>query len=158
MLRSFLFLDENICCGYSLEAPRRGASNEYHNICFRQEIRKILCGYPLLSVAMINLSRVTTLTTEFSSFCVDDNAIWRNCVIHRKVDQPTDIKVNFRNLLHHRLESVRGRLKKMITTLELLGIFWLILSLREYKQTDITIIYFAKSSDTVPHYRLLSWG
>ena len=25
----FLFLDENICCGYSLEAPRRGASNEY---------------------------------------------------------------------------------------------------------------------------------
>ena len=25
----FLFLDENICCGYSLEAPHRGASNEY---------------------------------------------------------------------------------------------------------------------------------
>ena len=38
----FLFLDENICCGYSLEAPRRGASNEYHNIWFCREIRKIL--------------------------------------------------------------------------------------------------------------------
>ena len=25
----FLFLHENICCGYSLEAPQRGASNEY---------------------------------------------------------------------------------------------------------------------------------
>ena len=25
-----------------------------HNICFRQEIRKILCGYPFLSVAMKN--------------------------------------------------------------------------------------------------------
>ena len=25
----FLFLHENICCGYSLEAPYRGASNEY---------------------------------------------------------------------------------------------------------------------------------
>ena len=25
----FLFLDENICYGYSLEAPRRGASNEH---------------------------------------------------------------------------------------------------------------------------------
>ena len=25
----FLFLHENICCGYSLEAPRLGASNEY---------------------------------------------------------------------------------------------------------------------------------
>ena len=24
-----LFLSENICCGYSLEAPHRGASNEY---------------------------------------------------------------------------------------------------------------------------------
>ena len=23
-----------------------------HNICFRREIRKVLCGYPLLSVAM----------------------------------------------------------------------------------------------------------
>ena len=25
-----------------------------HNICFRGEIRKILCGYPFLSVAMFN--------------------------------------------------------------------------------------------------------
>ena len=24
-----------------------------HNICFRPEIRKILCGYPLLSVAIV---------------------------------------------------------------------------------------------------------
>ena len=29
MLISFLFLNKNICCGYSLEAPWRGASNEY---------------------------------------------------------------------------------------------------------------------------------
>ena len=27
-----------------------------HNICFRGEIRKILCGYPLLTVAMTGLS------------------------------------------------------------------------------------------------------
>ena len=25
----FSFLNDNICFGYSLEAPRRGASNEY---------------------------------------------------------------------------------------------------------------------------------
>ena len=25
-----------------------------HNICFRREIRKILCGYSLLSVAMLS--------------------------------------------------------------------------------------------------------
>ena len=45
----FLFLQENICCGYSLEVPRRGTSNEYHNICFHGEIRKILTRYPFLS-------------------------------------------------------------------------------------------------------------
>ena len=55
MLISFLFLNENICCGYSLEAPQRGASNAYHNICFRGEIWKILYGYLLLSVAMPGL-------------------------------------------------------------------------------------------------------
>ena len=28
---------ENVCCGYSLEAPHRGASNEYHNIFFVEQ-------------------------------------------------------------------------------------------------------------------------
>ena len=45
---------------YSLEAPLRDASNEYHNICFRREIRKILCGYPLLSVAMYTVPLIHT--------------------------------------------------------------------------------------------------
>ena len=41
----FLFLHENICCGYSLEAPHWGASNEYpQHIYFLGEIRKLLCG------------------------------------------------------------------------------------------------------------------
>ena len=52
VLTFFLFLHENICCGYSLEAPHRGISNEYHNICFRGEIRKIFTGYPPLSRPM----------------------------------------------------------------------------------------------------------
>ena len=34
----FLFLHENICCGYSLEVLLCGA--EYHNICLHGEIRK----------------------------------------------------------------------------------------------------------------------
>ena len=43
----FLFLHENICCGYSLEAPRGGASNEYPQHMFSWRIRKkILPGYP----------------------------------------------------------------------------------------------------------------
>ena len=50
----FQISTQNIDCGYSLEPPRRGGSNEYtqsmfeavltrtHNLCFRAEIRKIM--------------------------------------------------------------------------------------------------------------------
>ena len=38
----FLFLLKNIDCGYSLEPPHRGGSNEYHNICFEQKYEKII--------------------------------------------------------------------------------------------------------------------
>ena len=33
---------QNIDCGYSLEPPRRGGSNEYHSLCVWAEIRKIM--------------------------------------------------------------------------------------------------------------------
>ena len=33
---------QNIDCGYSLEPPRRGGSNEYHNLCLGAEIREIM--------------------------------------------------------------------------------------------------------------------
>ena len=35
-----LFLFQNIDCGYSLEPPRRGGSNENHNLCFEQKKKK----------------------------------------------------------------------------------------------------------------------
>ena len=34
---------QNIDCGYSLEPPRRGGSNEYQQSMFWAEIRKIMC-------------------------------------------------------------------------------------------------------------------
>ena len=37
----FSFLYENIYCGYSLEAPQRGALSECHSIRFCEEIREI---------------------------------------------------------------------------------------------------------------------
>ena len=37
-----------------------------HNICFRREIRKILCGYPLLSVAMVEVLIPNPLTGVMS--------------------------------------------------------------------------------------------
>ena len=33
---------QNIDCGYSLEPPRRGGSNEYQQSMFRAKIRKII--------------------------------------------------------------------------------------------------------------------
>ena len=37
----FLIFARNIDCGYMLEPPWRGASNDYHNLCFGAKIRKI---------------------------------------------------------------------------------------------------------------------
>ena len=36
----FPFSAQNIDCGYSLEPPRRGGSNEYHSLCFEQKYEK----------------------------------------------------------------------------------------------------------------------
>ena len=38
----FIFLLKNIDCGYSLEPPRRGGSNEYPQSMFWAEIRKTM--------------------------------------------------------------------------------------------------------------------
>ena len=69
MLGSFLFLNGNICCGYALETPPR-------------EIRKILCGYPLLSVAMImvncTLSESTKITLGIGVNSVDLDQMKQN--------------------------------------------------------------------------------
>ena len=35
-----IFLLKNINCGYSLEPPQKGGSNEYQQLCFWAEIRK----------------------------------------------------------------------------------------------------------------------
>ena len=37
---SYFSIKNNICCGYSLEAPRRGASNEYPQHMFYGELEK----------------------------------------------------------------------------------------------------------------------
>ena len=36
-LRYFHISAQNIDCGYSLEPPHRGGSNEYHNLCFEKK-------------------------------------------------------------------------------------------------------------------------
>ena len=49
----FLFLNKQHMLWYSLEAPQEALLMSTHTICFRGEIRKILCGYLLLAGAMI---------------------------------------------------------------------------------------------------------
>ena len=48
MLVSFLFLNKNICCGYSLEAPRWAASNEYPQHMFLSRNKKNIMWIPFL--------------------------------------------------------------------------------------------------------------
>ena len=48
MLISFLFLNKNICCGYSLEGPQWGASNEYPQHMFSLRIKKNIMWIPSL--------------------------------------------------------------------------------------------------------------
>ena len=39
-IHHILISAQKIDCGYSLEPPRRGGSNEYHNLCFEQKYEK----------------------------------------------------------------------------------------------------------------------
>ena len=46
----FLLSAQNIDCGYSLEPPRRGGSNEYHNMYFEQKYEKHQIFYPKIFI------------------------------------------------------------------------------------------------------------
>ena len=46
----YLFLHENICCGYSLEAPFGGTSNVYQQRIFSWSNKKNIIWIPLLSI------------------------------------------------------------------------------------------------------------
>ena len=51
----FLFLDENICCGYSLEAPQRGAFNEYPQHMFLSRNKKDISSFRMKKVPYLLL-------------------------------------------------------------------------------------------------------
>ena len=109
----FLFLHENICCGYSLEAPQRGVSNEDHNICFHGEIWKQAWGYPLLSGAMNMLLKrarnfnqpVLAVWSEVLQFTLTNiqtmwnrqkwTVVWYSCT-----DAQTDVNLRYSHMSH----------------------------------------------------------
>ena len=51
---SFLFLHENLCCVYSLEAPRWGASNEYPQNTFSWRNKKNIMWIPPLICSYVS--------------------------------------------------------------------------------------------------------
>ena len=51
----FLFLHENICCRYSLEAPRRGASNEFPQHMFSLRSKKDISTFRMKKVPYLLL-------------------------------------------------------------------------------------------------------
>ena len=51
----FLFLKENICCGYSLEAPQGGASNEYPQHMFSLRNKKDISSFRMKKVPYLLL-------------------------------------------------------------------------------------------------------
>ena len=53
-----MFSWRNKTSEYSLEAPQRGTSNEYHNICFRGEIRKTTTKSLIFCVLYIYLKQI----------------------------------------------------------------------------------------------------
>ena len=48
----FLFLHKNICCGYSLEVPHRGTSNEYPQHMYAWRNKKIISTFQLKGSAL----------------------------------------------------------------------------------------------------------
>ena len=71
MLISFLLLHENICCGYSLEAPRRGArgaSNEYPQHMFSWRNKKNIMWIPPLICSYVPVCSIWGAFKELSPF------------------------------------------------------------------------------------------
>ena len=52
----FLFLRKNICCGYSLEAPRGGASNEYPQHIFLRRNKKSINTFCMKKASYLKIS------------------------------------------------------------------------------------------------------
>ena len=78
LLISFLFLNENICCGYSLEVPQWGTSNKYPQHMFSLRNKKIIMWIPPLICSYVLKFLASMLTTkqELSLLFLSDIFLW----------------------------------------------------------------------------------
>ena len=86
MLIFFLFLHKNICCGYSLEAPRRGASNEYPQHMFSWRNKKNILWIPPFICSYVNLLPKWATNKDFAPMCKQILSCKRNPPWGRKVN------------------------------------------------------------------------
>ena len=102
----FIFLHEKICCGYSLEAPRRVAYNEYHNIYFWWRNKKYSSTFRLKKVpcywcegnienkySLRYLGRATITMTPRES-AKKPNKIWKGCPWKPSTHKNTKLRVS----------------------------------------------------------------
>ena len=68
MLISFLFLHENICCGYSLEVPLWGTSNEYLQHMFLWRNKKNIVDTPSYLYLCILIISLTSVRQAFTAY------------------------------------------------------------------------------------------
>ena len=71
----FLFLHENICCGYSLDAPCRGTSNEYPQHMFSWRNKKNIYRIPSLIQTYAVTSFYLELCLQIMSFICDSHKV-----------------------------------------------------------------------------------
>ena len=61
----FLISPQNICCGYSLEVPLQGTSNEYPQHMFLWRNKKNISTFPLIKVPYLQLCARKDALTDF---------------------------------------------------------------------------------------------
>ena len=95
----FLFLHENICCGYSLEAPYQGASNEYLQHMFSWRDKKHISAFRLnkLSYCRLFFSTFFTFNDNKSKMAQIDSLIFHF------YNLPIKIKKSEKNISKNRI-------------------------------------------------------
>ena len=92
----FLFLHKKICCGYSLEAPRWGASNEYPQHMFLLRNKKNISTFLLKKMHYLEIWDLFKIQYSFSYFMSHNKKIYlRTCVPIINSDQPAQLWTAF---------------------------------------------------------------
>ena len=92
----FLFLHKNICCGYSLEAPRRGASNEYPQHMFSWRNKKNINTFGLKKASYQELWYILQHPMTLLVDCVGPYQTARVCRLIRAFIVRICLKRHFR--------------------------------------------------------------